>query len=158
MANEVKEKVEEVVETVKEEVTSKKKTWVNRIWSAVVGAVVAVGAMFGVTQPQIEAQKAKVTELKTYAIEALDAIKSGDVTTATEKLKQATATTKEVAEQIKKDVEKVKNADKNSVVETAKNAATEALVKDQVKKVETAGQQYTNEQKPATTVETPVKK
>ena len=126
-----------------EEVTTNKKTtWLSRIWSAAVGAVVAVGAMFGITQPQIEAQKAKVTEVKNYATEALEAIKKGDVQTATAKLQEATAATKEVAEQIKKDVEKVKQADKKSVVETAKNAVTEALVKDQVKRTEAATAVY----------------
>jgi len=141
--------------------TTKKSTWLNRICSAVVGAVVAVGTMFGITQPQIDAQKAKVVEIKTYATTALDALKNGDITTATEKLQQATASTKEVAEQIKKDVEKVKKADKQSVVETAKNAATEALVKDQVKKIETAEHQYNNKitkVKKSTTSKKPVVK
>lgn len=136
-----------------ETTTNTKQTWLNRIWSAVVGAAVAVGAMFGVTQPQIEAQKAKVTEVKNYATEALEAIKKGDVQTATAKLQEATAATKEVAEQIKKDVEKVKEADKKSVVETAKNAVTEALVKDQVKRTEAATATYkdTNATVPTTT-------
>ena len=143
MSEEIK-KNEEVSEntTTEVETANKKQTWLNRIWSAIVGAAVAVGAMFGVTQPQIEAQKAKVIEVKTYATEALEAIKKGDVQTATAKLQEVTAATKEVAEQIKKDVEKVKEADKKSVVETVKKTVTESLVKDQVKKVETKSAQY----------------
>lgn len=124
-------------------VTTKKQTWLNRVWSAVVGAAVAVGAMFGITQPQIDAQKAKVVEIKTYASEALEALRNGDVKTATTKLQEATAVTKEVAKQIKKDVNKIKEANKESVVETAKTAITETLVKDQVKKAEITNTQYT---------------
>ena len=163
MSEETK-KTEEVVEATEEGegapvvVTTKKQTWLNRIWSAAVGAVVAVGAMFGITQPQIEAQKAKVVEVKTKATEALDALKKGDVQTATAKLQEATAATKEVAEQVKKDFEKIKEADKGSVVENAKKTATEALVKDQVKKVETTNAAYQNDQKPATAPGLPVTK
>lgn len=162
MSEEIK-KTEEVVEVAEGEgapvvVTTKKQTWLNRIWSAAVGAVVAVGAMFGITQPQIEAQKAKVVEVKTKATEALDALKKGDVQTATAKLQEATAATKEVAEQVKKDFEKIKEADKGSVVENAKKTATEALVKDQVKKVETNSAAYQNDQKPTTAPELPATK
>ena len=139
---ETAEKTEEVVVT-----STKKQTWLNRVWSAVVGAAVAVGAMFGITQPQIDAQKAKVVEIKTYASEALEALRNGDVKTATTKLQEATAVTKEVAEQIKKDVNKIKEANKESVVETAKTAITETLVKDQVKKAETTNTQYAVEPK-----------
>ena len=162
MSEEIK-KTEEAVEVTEGEgtpvvVTTKKQTWLNRIWSAAVGAVVAVGAMFGITQPQIEAQKAKVVEVKTKATEALDALKKGDVQTATAKLQEATAATKEVAEQVKKDIAKVKEANKDSVVETAKKAATEALVKDQVKKVETNSAAYQNDKKPAAAPELPATK
>ena len=122
--------------------TTKKTTWWNRVVSAVVGAVVAVGAMFGITGNQVAAEKAKVESVKTQAIAALDALKAGDVTTATAKLQEAIATGKEVVNDVKAAAEQVKNADKNSVVETAKNAVTETLVKDQVKKVETAVATY----------------
>ena len=150
MSEEIK-KTEEVVEVTADEkegegtpvvVTTKKQTWLNRVWSAIVGAAVAVGAMFGITQPQIDAQKAKVVEIKTYASEALEALRNGDVKTATTKLQEATAVTKEVAEQIKKDVNKIKESNKESVVETVKKTVTESLVKDQVKKVETKSAQY----------------
>ena len=122
--------------------TTKKTTWWNRVVSAVVGAVVAVGAMFGITSNQVATEKAKVESVKTQATAALDALKAGDVTTATAKLQEAIATGEAVVNDIKGAAEQVKNADKESVIETAKKAATEALVKDQVKKVETAVAAY----------------
>jgi len=127
MAKEVKEKVEEVVEKVKEEVTTKKGTWLNRVCSAVVGAVVAVGAMFGITQPKIDAQKAK-------AAQALEEIKKGDI-------QGAQKTLQEIAGQVKKDVETVKEAGKNVTVndvvtagaEGAKTGAAKADAKTETK-------------------------
>ncbi|MBR4316264.1 MAG: hypothetical protein IKP65_04750 [Alphaproteobacteria bacterium] len=139
----------EETKEVKTEKTEKKSTWFNRIWSAVVGAAVAVGAMFGITNEQIATEKAKVETIKTHAVAALEALKSGDVTTATANLQSAVATGKEVVADAKVIAEKVKNADKESVIETAKDKITEAAVKDQVKKVEDATAAYNAENKVA---------
>lgn len=123
----------------KKEVTvSKKTTWINRAVSAAVGVIVAVGSMFGITNSMVSEQKAKVKSVKTLASDALTAIKAGDITVATAKLQEAVETGKEVAVSAKEVVEKVKETDSKSVVETAKKAATEALVKDEAKKVEDA--------------------
>ena len=63
VVGEVREKTTETVEKSKNVITTTKgKTWWNRIWSAAVGAVVAVGAMFGITNDQIAEQKEKVEE------------------------------------------------------------------------------------------------
>ena len=81
--------------------TSKKGTWLNRLFSAVIGAAVAVGAMFGITNEKIAEEKTKVETIQTQAKEALDAIKNGDIKTATAKLTEATAVVKEVANDVK---------------------------------------------------------
>ena len=138
---------EEKKEEVKEVTTNKKTTWLNRIGSAIVGALVAIGSMFGITQEQIAEQKAKVESMKTLASEALTAIKSGDVTVATAKLQEAVATGKEVVASAKEVIEKVKAADAKSVVEQAKNAAAETMVKAEVKKTEEATKKVESEKK-----------
>ena len=133
MSEEIK-KTEEVVEGNETDgegapvvVTTKKQTWLNRIWSAAVGAVVAVGAMFGITQPQIDAQKAKVTEVKTKAASAVEALKAGDTQTAIKQLQEVVGDAKAIAEQAKKDLDtmKTKATDvKNTVTEPTKTAPT----------------------------------
>ena len=52
----VKETTEDVVDAVKAPARSKKATWWNRIWSAIVGAVLAVAAMFGITIGSVAAE------------------------------------------------------------------------------------------------------
>ena len=142
----------------KEAEVSKKSTWWNRIWSAVVGAAIAIGSMFGITSEQISAEKAKVETVQVKASAALEALKAGDVTTATANLKEVVATGKEVVADAKVLAEKVKTADKESVVEAAKDAVTKAVVADQVKKVETAAAVYTEEVKAAQAVKEEAKK
>lgn len=154
MSEEIKNSnVEETVK-VNEEVVEQipqNQTWLNRIVSVIIGAIIAAGVSVGITYNEVNEAKTKTTEVKTYAAAALEAIKAGDVTTATEKLQLALATTKEVAQQVKKTAEKVKEADKKSVVENVKKAVTESLVKDQAKKVETTSSQYTEQQTTKTT-------
>ena len=121
----------------KKEITvDTKKTWLNRIASAVVGALIAVGSMLGITTAQVTEQKTKVVNVQKLASEALDAIKTGDVTVATAKLQEAVSTGKEVVVSAKEIADKVNEADSKSIVETVKNSATEALVKDEVAKTE----------------------
>ena len=120
-----------------------KTSFMTKIWSAIVGAAVAVAGMFGITNEQISTEKAKVESIKTQAVAALDALKAGDVTTATANLQAAIATGKVVVADVKAVTEKVKAEDKKSVVETLKNEATKIAVKDQVKKVEKATAAYT---------------
>lgn len=129
-------------EEVKTKTVSKKSTWFNRICSAVVGAIVAVGAMFGITNEQIAKEKEKVESVKTKAVAALDALKNGDVTTATANLQSAIATGKEVVVDAKAIADKVKESDKASIVETAKDKIAKAVVSEQVKKVESATAVY----------------
>lgn len=121
---------------------AKKPSFMTKIWSAIVGAAVAVAGMFGITQDQIATEKAKVESIKTQATAALEALKAGDVTTATANLKAAVETGKAVVADAKALAENVKASDKKSVVETLKNEVTEAAVKDQVKKVEQAAAAY----------------
>ena len=108
--------------------TSKKGTWLNRLFSAVIGAAVAVGAMFGITNEKIAEEKTKVETIQTQAKEALDAIKNGDIKTATAKLTEATAVAKEVANDVKEVANQVKTTDKKDVGETIINA-----IKDEFK-------------------------
>lgn len=133
MSEETK-KTEEVVEVTEggEEgegtpvvVTTKKQTWLNRICSAVVGAIVAVGAMFGINQSQIDAQKAKVTEVKTKAASAIESLKNGDTKMAIATLQQVVGDVKEVAAQAKQDLDTMKTKATN-----AKNAAEAELKKE----------------------------
>lgn len=131
-----KEKAKDVAPAVK------KPSFMTKIWSAIVGAAVAVAGMFGITQDQIATEKAKVESIKTQAVAALEALKAGDVTTATANLKAAVETGKAVVADAKALAENVKASDKKSVVETLKNEVTEAAVKDQVKKVEQAAAAY----------------
>jgi len=121
---------------------AQKPSFMTKIWSAIVGAAVAVAGMFGITQDQIATEKAKVESIKTQASAALEALKAGDVTTATANLKAAVETGKAVVADAKALAENVKASDKKSVVETLKNEVTEAAVKDQVKKVEQAAAAY----------------
>ena len=107
--------------------TSKKGTWLNRLFSAVIGAAVAVGAMFGITNEKIAEEKTKVETIQTQAKEALDALKTGDIQTATTKLTEATAIVKEVAKDVKETAEQVKNADPAEVGKTAVQGAKDAL-------------------------------
>ena len=103
-------------------VTTKKQTWLNRIYSAIVGAILAVGTMFGISQPQLDAQKAKVTEIKTKAATAIEALKCGDTQMALILLQETIGNTKEITEQAKKDYETLKTKTIN-----AKDAATKEL-------------------------------
>lgn len=113
--------------------TSKKTTWLNRIGSAIIGALIAIGSMFGITSSEVAEQKAKTETIQQAASEALDAIKDGDVTTATTKLQEAVNTGKEVVDSAKEVVENVKNADVNEVLDTATKAAAESALKNETK-------------------------
>lgn len=139
------EETKKTTETKEVKETTAKSTWMNRIWSAVVGAAVAVASMFGITSEQIADEKAKVESIKTQVAAALDAIKAGDVTVATANLQAAVATGKEVAADAKTIADKVKNADKNSVIETAKESLIKSTVANQAKKVEQAAASYSND-------------
>lgn len=125
----VKEKVEDVVDAVKAPARSKKATWWNRIWSAIVGAILAVASMFGITTVQIDEQKAKTKEVKATVSAAIEDIKAGKVAEAKAKLESAVATTKEVVAEAKEIVEKGKNANIKEVKEKAVEGATQALKK-----------------------------
>jgi ElaB/YqjD/DUF883 family membrane-anchored ribosome-binding protein len=130
----VKETTEDVVDAVKAPARSKKATWWNRIWSAIVGAVLAVAAMFGITEPQIKEQKAKVEEVTKLAGEALELAKAGKIEDAKAALELAVESGKELKEQAKKDVESVKEKAKEAKAEDiaseAVKGAKESLVKD----------------------------
>lgn len=125
----VKDKVEDVVDAVKAPARSKKATWWNRIWSAIVGAVLAVASMFGITTAQIDEQKAKTEEVKNLASEALEAIKKGDVATAKAALELAAETGKQVAKDAKQVVDNVKETKTEDIVKTAVEGAQEGLNK-----------------------------
>ena len=138
-AKEVKEKVEdtakEVTATVKEVAekgknvieTTKAKSWWNRIWSAIVGAVLAVAAMFGITNDKVAQEKALMTQVKQYTEDALVDIKAGNIKAAAEKLEQAKSIGKTVVDDVKETVENVKNADKEEVKNVAIEGAKEGF-------------------------------
>ena len=148
-AKEVVSTVKEVATDVREVVTSKKSTWWNRIWSAIVGALIAVGSMFGITSEQVAEQKAKTEEVKNLAGEALEAIKKGDVVTAKAALELAAETGKQVIDESKKVIDNVKNADKEEVKETVKDSliktAKDAVNMNALKEAEKGAAIYTNE-------------
>lgn len=125
----VKEKVEEVVDVVKAPARSKKATWWNRIWSAIVGAIVAVGAMFGITTDQVADQKAKVTEVKNMAAEALQNIKDGKIQDGIAGLQLIVEEGKTMGEQAKKEVEAVKEKVKETPAEKIAAEAVKGAVK-----------------------------
>jgi len=143
IAKEVVEAAKETVETVKEAIqtpaVTKKATWWNRIWSAILGAILAVAAMFGVNADQIKEQKAKTEEVKTLAGEALAAFKAGDTKTGMEKLNAVQTVGKEVVKNTKEMVETVKKTDKKTVVEKIKTALTSS----NTKAVKATAKQYT---------------
>lgn len=133
----VKETAKEVVDKTKETVakgtakvieTTKAKSWWNRIWSAIVGAVLAVAAMFGITTDKVAHEKALVTQVKQYAEDALADIKNGNLTEAAKKLEQANAIGKNVVEDVKDTAEKIKDADKTEVKDAALKGAKDGLL------------------------------
>ena len=125
----VKDKVEDVVDAVKAPARSKKATWWNRIWSAIVGAVLAVASMFGITTAQINEQKAKTEEVKATVSAAIEDIKAGKVAEAKAKLESTITTTKEVVAEAKQVVDNMKNADSKEVTKKAVEGATQTLKK-----------------------------
>lgn len=140
----------EETKTAETTTTSKKTTWLNRIGSAIIGALIAIGSMFGITSSEVAEQKAKTETIQQAASEALDAIKAGDVTTATNKLQEAVTTGKEVVDSAKEVVENVKNADVNEVLDTATKAAAESALKNETKvdsKAETKTTESSDEKK-----------
>lgn len=126
--NEVKETVETTVckKTWKDVV----KGWFKKLWSAIVGAAVAVAAMFGITSEQVKEQTARAELVKLYAQDALYSLQQGDVKTAIDKLKTATEAGKEIAVEAKKVIDTVKSAKKDEVIDTAVDAAKAELKKD----------------------------
>lgn len=138
-AKEVKEKVEDTAKEVKATVkevaekgknvieTTKAKSWWNRIWSAIVGAVLAVAAMFGITNDKVAQEKALMTQVKQYTEDALVDIKAGNIKAAAEKLEQAKSIGKTVVNDVKETVETVKNADKEEVKNVAIEGAKEGF-------------------------------
>lgn len=138
----VKETAKEVVDKTKETVakgtakvieTTKAKSWWNRIWSAIVGAVLAVAAMFGITTDKVAQEKALMIQVKQYTEDALVDIKSGNLKGAAEKLKQANAIGKTVVEDVKDTAEKIKDADKTEVKDAALKGAKEGLLNSKTK-------------------------
>lgn len=123
--------------------TTKSQTWLNRIYSALVGAALAICTTLGITSEKINDEKAKVKTIQTQAKEALEAIKSGDIKTAQTKLTEATQTTKEVIAKAKEVIEKAKETDKTELVKAAVSGAKEAITKDNMKKAEASSKMYT---------------
>lgn len=138
-AKEVKEKVEDTAKEVKDTVkevaekgknvieTTKAKSWWNRIWSAIVGAILAVAAMFGITNDKVAQEKALMTQVKQYTEDALVDIKAGNIKAAAEKLEQAKSIGKTVVNDVKETVENVKNTNKDEVKNVAIEGAKEGF-------------------------------
>ena len=106
------------------------KEWLNRVWAAIVGAAVAVGAMFGITSEQVKEQTARAELVKLYSADALYSLQHGDVKTAIDKLKTATEAGKEIAVEAKKVIDTAKTTKKDKVIDTAVDAAKAELKKD----------------------------
>jgi hypothetical protein len=113
---EIKEKIVEKVEDAKDcltEITSKKnngkQTWWNRIISAIVGAIIAAGATYGITATHISEQKERVSNIKELSAEALTALKNGDIETAKAALELAKSEGTELAKDSKEVIDNIKN-------------------------------------------------
>ena len=130
----VKDAANEVKEAVTAPAVTKKSTWWNRIWSAIVGAVLAVAAMFGITTDQVAEQKAKTEEVKKLASEALELAKAGKIEDAKAALELAVETGKEVVTEAKKVVEKAKETKAEDVAKEAVKGAKESIKVEETKK------------------------
>lgn len=110
--------VEETIEknAVSETVqVNKKQNWANRLWSSLIGVLVGIGAMFGVTTEHIETQRAKAQELNEFSREALNFLKAGDVANAKASLELAVEAGAVFYKEAKEIVENVKEfSDKNN--------------------------------------------
>lgn len=84
------------------------KVWWNRIVSAIVGALIALGASLGITQDHVNEQKARVDNIKELAAEAYAAIKAGDYATAKTALELAATEGKDFTAEAKTVVNNVK--------------------------------------------------
>lgn len=107
----VKEEPAKIEEPVKEECAKKLpwwKVWWNRIVSAIVGALIALGASLGITQDHVNEQKARVDNIKELAAEAYAAIKAGDYATAKSALELAATEGKDFTAEAKTVVNNVK--------------------------------------------------
>lgn len=101
-----------------EEVTTKKSsTWLNRIGSAIVGALIAVGSMLGITSDKIAEQKAKTEEIKVMVSGAIYDLSAGNIVAAKDKLQKAVVTGKEVVDTVKETIKTVKSTDTKEVKE-----------------------------------------
>ena len=123
----IPEGIKATVEAVTAPAVSKKATWWNRIWSAIVGAIMAVAATLGITSDQIAEQKAKTEEVKKLAVEALEYAKAGKIDDAKAALQLAVETGKETATEVKKVVDNVKDAKAEDLAKEAVKGAKEAL-------------------------------
>lgn len=107
----VKAEPAKIEEPVKEECAKKLpwwKVWWNRIVSAIVGALIALGASLGITQDHVNEQKARVDNIKELAAEAYAAIKAGDYATAKSALELAATEGKDFTAEAKTVVNNVK--------------------------------------------------
>lgn len=95
----------EVVETKKE-----KKSWFNRIWSAVTGLIVGVAAMFGINAGQVQDLKNDIDTLKAKTENVQNAYKSGDIKGVLDAAKELVEAGKEVVDSGKDIVDTGKTA------------------------------------------------
>lgn len=135
-ANVVTETVEKVTEVKGDgpAPTTKKATWWNRIWSAIVGAVLAVLSMFGITNEKIAKLEQDKNDLKNLATEVTTSIKAGN-------FEDAKAAADLIIEKVNEKKEAVKETVKKSLIDSVKSAIT----KNDVKKIEQATTQYTDD-------------
>lgn len=109
----------EVVETKKE-----KKSWFNRVWSAVTGLIVGVAAMFGINAGQVQDLKNDLADVKAKTENVQTAYKNGDI-------KGVLDAAKELVESGKEAVDSAKD-----IVDTGKVAYTE--YKNKAEEIKTA--------------------
>ena len=115
-----------------ETTTTSKQGWCGRIISAIIGVIVAVGSLFGITEARINNQVEKTKEITALVTEAKEALAAGDTKTATEKLTAALETSKEVVETTKEIINEIKDKEGNVTEATSEETKTE--VKEEEKK------------------------
>lgn len=129
----VKDKVEDVVKVVDAPARSKKATWWNRIWSAIVGAILAILSMFGITNEKIAKLEQDKNDLKNLATEIATSIKDGKIEDAKAAADLIIEKFNEKKQEVKEVVENIKNTDKEAIKDAAIQGAKEKLEADDKK-------------------------
>jgi len=105
------------------ETPKEKKSWFNRVWSAVAGLVVGLAAMFGINQAQINAIKEDATKAYEQVQTTITAIQDKKYIDAIESGKNAISTLQTITGEVKEVVEIAKGS-----IDEYKDAAIEIKI------------------------------